>query len=75
MVDDAIDQRLLDRGLVRLRIGPARNPDRSEATTAGRSDRAGSRIEVAVMACFDAVGEEVEDGLLIDRRRGQDSCA
>ena len=75
MLDDAFQQRLLDRGLVRLGIGPAGEPDRAKAPAAGRRDRAGRRIEVAVVPGLDPVGEEVEDGRLIDRRCGQDACA
>ena len=49
-----------DRGLVGLRIGAARQADRAEAAAARRRDRAGRRIEVAVMAGLDPVGEQVE---------------
>jgi hypothetical protein len=59
MFAHAVQQRPLDRGLIGVGIWSARKTDRAEAPAPCRSDRSGRGIEIAVVASFNPVGEEL----------------
>jgi hypothetical protein len=72
MLPNPVEESLLDRVWIRGRIWTASKADGPKSPAASWCHRPGRGIEISIVARLDAIGEQLHDSLLVDRRGRQD---